>query len=54
MPATSNERPTPEHFLLQLYSFALQHGDEDADFFNASVPGSISMTPVLIGARAEA
>ena len=46
--------PTPEHYLPLLYAVALQQPDEDAGFFNVSVPGSISMTSVLIGARAEA
>jgi 4,5-DOPA dioxygenase extradiol len=45
--------PTPEHYLPLLYSVALQQSDEQAEFFNVSVPGSISMTSVLIGARAE-
>jgi 4,5-DOPA dioxygenase extradiol len=46
--------PTPEHYLPLLYAVALQQPDEEAEFFNVSVPGSISMTSVLIGARAEA
>jgi 4,5-DOPA dioxygenase extradiol len=46
--------PTPEHYLPLLYVVALQQPDEEAGFFNVAVPGSISMTSVLIGARAEA
>jgi 4,5-DOPA dioxygenase extradiol len=46
--------PTPEHYLPLLYAVALQQADEEAVFFNVAVPGSISMTSVLIGARAEA
>ncbi len=46
--------PTPEHYLPLLYAVALQQPHEEAEFFNVSVPGSISMTSVLIGARAEA
>jgi 4,5-DOPA dioxygenase extradiol len=46
--------PTPEHYLPLLYSVALQQPDEQAEFFNVSVAGPISMTSVLIGARAEA
>jgi 4,5-DOPA dioxygenase extradiol len=45
--------PTPEHYLPLLYAGALQQPGEAAEFFNDSVPGSISMTSVLIGARAE-
>jgi len=45
--------PTPEHFLPLLYAVALQQPGEGAEFFNVSIPGSISMTSVLIGARAE-
>ena len=44
--------PTPEHYLPLLYAVALQQADEEAGFFNISVPGSISMTSVLIGASA--
>jgi 4,5-DOPA dioxygenase extradiol len=46
--------PTPEHYLPLLYAIALQEADETADFFNVAVPGSISMTSVLIGAAVEA
>lgn len=46
--------PTPEHYLPLLYAVALQQDGEEAGFFNVSVPGSISMTSVLIGARGEA
>ena len=46
--------PTPEHFLPLLYALALQQPHEIAEFFNVAVPGSISMTSVLIGAAAEA
>lgn len=46
--------PTPEHFLPLLYAIALQQPAETAEFFNAEVQGSISMSSVLIGAPAEA
>jgi len=46
--------PTPEHYLPLLYPVALQQPDDEAEFFNVAVPGSISMTSVLIGARDEA
>lgn len=42
--------PTAEHYLPLLYAVALQKAHEKAGFFNVSVPGSISMTSVLIGA----
>ena len=45
--------PTPEHFLPLLYAVALQQDRENAEFFNVDVPGSISMTSVLIGAARE-
>jgi 4,5-DOPA dioxygenase extradiol len=45
--------PTPEHYLPLLYAIALQQPGERADFFNARVQGSISMTSVLIGGPAE-
>jgi 4,5-DOPA dioxygenase extradiol len=41
--------PTPEHYYPLLYALALQGPDEKADFFNARVVSSISMTSVLIG-----
>jgi 4,5-DOPA dioxygenase extradiol len=44
--------PTPEHYLPLLYAVALQQPHEEAEFFNVSVPGSISMTSVLIGGSA--
>jgi 4,5-DOPA dioxygenase extradiol len=46
--------PTPEHYLPLLYALALQKPRESARFFNVRVPGSISMTSVLIGGAAEA
>ena len=46
--------PTPEHYLPLLYAIALQQEGETAEFFNVRVPGSISMTSVLIGGPAEA
>ena len=46
--------PTPEHYLPLLYAIALQQPGERAEFFNARVLGSISMTSVLIGGPAEA
>ena len=46
--------PTPEHYLPLLYAIALQQPGERAEFFNAKVQGSISMTSVLIGGPAEA
>ena len=46
--------PTPEHYLPLLYAVALQQADENAEFFNVDVPGSISMTSVLIGSPAKA
>jgi 4,5-DOPA dioxygenase extradiol len=45
--------PTPEHYLPLIYSVALQQTDEEAGYFNVSVPGSISMTSIVIGARDE-
>jgi 4,5-DOPA dioxygenase extradiol len=44
--------PTPEHYLPLLYAVALQQPHEEAEFFNVSVPDSISMTSVLIGGSA--
>jgi 4,5-DOPA dioxygenase extradiol len=46
--------PTPEHYLPLLYAIALQQDGETAEFFNATVQGSISMTSVLIGGPAQA
>ena len=46
--------PTPEHYLPLLYAIALQQPGERAEFLNARVQGSISMTSVLIGGPAEA
>jgi 4,5-DOPA dioxygenase extradiol len=46
--------PTPEHFLPLLYAIALQQPDEIAEFFNAEVRGSISMTSVLIAGAPQA
>ena len=46
--------PTPEHYLPLLYAIALQQPGERAEFFNATVQGSISMTSVLIGGPPEA
>jgi 4,5-DOPA dioxygenase extradiol len=46
--------PTPEHYLPLLYCVALQQDGDEPEFFNVSVPGSISMTSVLIAARAQA
>ncbi len=46
--------PTPEHYLPLLYAVALQQPHEKAEFFNVAVPGSISMSSVLIGTAAEA
>jgi 4,5-DOPA dioxygenase extradiol len=46
--------PTPEHYLPLLYVVALQQTHESAEFFNVGVPGSISMTSVLIGGSAGA
>ena len=46
--------PTPEHYLPLLYAIALQQAGETAEFFNVRVPGSISMTSVLIGGSGEA
>ena len=46
--------PTPEHYLPLLYAIALQQAGETAGFFNVRVPGSISMSSVLIGASPEA
>jgi 4,5-DOPA dioxygenase extradiol len=46
--------PTPEHYLPLLYAIALQQPGERAEFFNAKVQGSISMTSVLIGGPVEA
>ncbi len=46
--------PTPEHYLPLLYVLALQGEDEPAALFNTeTLMGSISMTSVAIGARAE-
>lgn len=44
--------PTPEHYYPLLYALALQGQDETAEFFNARVVGSLSMTSVLIGGTA--
>ncbi|MGQ0383406.1 MAG: 4,5-DOPA dioxygenase extradiol [Gammaproteobacteria bacterium] len=41
--------PTPEHYYPLLYALALQQKGETAEFFNARVTGSMSMTSVLIG-----
>ena len=46
--------PTPEHYLPLLYAIALQQAGETAEFFNVRVPGSISMSSVLIGGPAKA
>ncbi|MGH8204356.1 MAG: 4,5-DOPA dioxygenase extradiol [Steroidobacteraceae bacterium] len=46
--------PTPEHYLPLLYAIALQQAHESVEFFSVQVPGSISMTSVLIGEPAEA
>ena len=46
--------PTPEHYLPLLYAIALQQAGETAEFFNVRVPGSISMSSVLIGASPKA
>jgi len=46
--------PTPEHYLPLLYALALQREEEGAEFFNARVVSSISMTSVLIGGAAQA
>ena len=46
--------PTPEHYLPLLYAIALQQPSETAEFFNAKVQGSISMTSVLIGRQPQA
>ena len=46
--------PTPEHYLPLLYAIALQQDGETAEFLNAEVQGSISMTSVLIGAAPQA
>ncbi len=46
--------PTPEHYLPLLYAVALQQPDDQAELFNVSVLGSISMTSVVISARSEA
>lgn len=48
-PEASLAVPTPEHYLPLLYAIALQQTGETAEFFNVRVPGSISMTSVLIG-----
>ena len=53
-PASRLPVPTPEHYLPLLYAVALQQPHEKAEFFNVAVPGSISMSSVLIGAAAEA
>jgi 4,5-DOPA dioxygenase extradiol len=42
--------PTAEHYFPLLYAVALQKAHERAGFFDVSVPGSISMTSILIGA----
>ncbi len=41
--------PTPEHYYPLLYVLALQQEREAAEFFNARVVSSLSMTSVLIG-----
>ncbi|MGQ0429171.1 MAG: 4,5-DOPA dioxygenase extradiol [Gammaproteobacteria bacterium] len=41
--------PTPEHYYPLLYALALQQEGEPAEFFNARVASSVSMTSVLIG-----
>jgi len=46
--------PTPEHYLPLLYAIALQQAGETAEFFNVRVPGSISMTSLLIGGPGKA
>ncbi|MDP9200272.1 MAG: dioxygenase, partial [Pseudomonadota bacterium] len=46
--------PTPEHYLPLLYAIALQQAGETAEFFNVRVPGSISMSSMLIGSSGEA
>ena len=46
--------PTPEHYLPLLYALALQQPHDTAEFFNDRVPGSISMTSLLIGGAGEA
>ena len=46
--------PTPEHYLPLLYAIALQQAGETAEFFNVRVPGSISMTSLLIGGPVKA
>ncbi len=46
--------PTPEHYLPLLYAIALQQPGETTEFFNVRVPGSISMTSLLIGGPGEA
>ena len=53
-PEASLAVPTPEHYLPLLYAIALQQTGETAEFFNVGVPGSISMTSVLIGGPAQA
>lgn len=53
-PAARLPVPTPEHYLPLLYAVALQQPGEMTGFFNVAVPGSISMSSVLIGAAAEA
>lgn len=46
--------PTPEHYFPLLYALALRADDEPAEFFNARVVSSLSMTSVLIGAAPQA
>ena len=42
--------PTPEHFLLLLYSLALQGKNDEIKIFNDEpVAGSLTMTSVKIG-----
>jgi len=53
-PAARLPVPTPEHYLPLLYAVALQQPGEMTGFFNVAVPGSISMSSVLIGAAGEA
>lgn len=45
--------PTPEHYYPLLYALALQQAGEPAEFFNARVISSLSMTSVLIGAAVQ-
>jgi 4,5-DOPA dioxygenase extradiol len=46
--------PTPEHYLPLLYAIALQQDGETAEFFNAEVQGTVSMTSVVIRGPAQA